>query len=166
MKIEPASIEYLPLREADIKTIKAIEVEYNLAPWTLEDYYQEIKREDSMAYTAKHIGKTIGYLVARLIRFNNHNINSSYKTIYEYEMEVYNICVISRYRRNQIGKNLIYNAIAQSSQRISSIWLEVRKSNIKALCFYENLNFKVVGHRKDLYSNPQEDGLLLKLEVN
>jgi len=116
----------------DIVEVKKIEAEFNLSPWSIEDYYNEIERTDSISLVAKVDKK---------------------------------ICVVSNYRRNNIGKSFI-DKLAKTPQRnIKSIWLDVRKSNDSALSFYKKLNFKIICARKNFYRNPTEDGFVLKMEV-
>jgi len=42
------------------------------------------------------------------------------------------------------------------------VLLEVRKSNASAIRFYEGFGFKVLGERKDYYSNPIEDAFVME----
>ena len=48
-------------------------------------------------------------------------------------------------------------------EEVSSITLEVKKSNISAIKLYEKCNFKSVSIRKKYYGN--EDGILMFKEV-
>ena len=143
------------MSETDVVEVKKMEAEINLSPWSIEDYYQEIKRSDSISLVAKVNKKIVGFMVARLIITQN-----TY-----YEIEIYNICVAKKHRRNNIGKTFIEKLIKTPKQNIDSIWLDVRKSNDCALSFYKKLDFKIVYTRKNFYRNPTEDGLVLKKEV-
>ena len=44
--------------------------------------------------------------------------------------------------------------------------LEVRKSNSPAINFYLGFDFKIVGDRKNYYSNPIEDAYVMEHEVS
>ena len=44
-------------------------------------------------------------------------------------------------------------------------FLEVRRSNVPAQRLYETLGFKETGVRKNYYSHPEEDALVLSLEM-
>lgn len=176
MNLKEKSFEYARMRECDIPSVKKIEIENNLAPWTIEDYRKEVYREDSLAYTASMNGKIVGFIIARLITFEKLKYSNSenktenldrYINRYEleHEIEIYNICVIRQYRKNGIGKTLFGTILNKTPHQISNIWLEVRKSNRGAIEFYKNLNFQIISQRKNFYRNPSEDGLVLKLEL-
>jgi len=49
---------------------------------------------------------------------------------------------------------------------VEEMFLEVRKSNREAISFYEKFNFKLIGERKDYYTDPVEDALIYKLIMN
>lgn len=59
-------------------------------------------------------------------------------------------------------KRLIKHA---ESQKIVSIFLEVRASNQEARLFYEKFGFQVIGTRKNYYQHPQEDAIMMSLKV-
>ena len=53
--------------------------------------------------------------------------------------------------------------VSESLKRYASrVLLEVRKSNASAIRFYEGFGFKVLGERKDYYSNPIEDAFVME----
>lgn len=156
MMVRNLAVNICSMSEKDIVEVKKIEAEYNLSPWSIEDYYNEIKRTDSISLVAKVNKKIVGFIITRLIMSQNPSF---------YEIEIYNICVVSKYRRNSIGKSFIEKLAKTSKRNIESIWLDVRKSNDSALSFYKKLNFKIIYTRKNFYSNPTEDGLVLKMEV-
>lgn len=178
MNLKEKSFEYARMRESDIPSVKKIEIENNLAPWTIEDYRKEVYREDSLAYTASVNGEIIGFIIARLITLQNlKSILSENKTEnsgrsihrhrqeFKHEIEIYNICVVRQHRKNGVGKTLFETILNKTPHQISNIWLEVRKSNHGAIEFYKNLNFQIISQRKFFYRNPSEDGLVLKLEM-
>jgi len=49
---------------------------------------------------------------------------------------------------------------------VKQIFLEVRVSNIPALRLYDSVGFRVHSRRKDYYSDPPEDGLVLSLALS
>ena len=50
--------------------------------------------------------------------------------------------------------------------RIKNIFLEVRESNQTAINFYKKNKFKEISIRKNYYSKPTENAIIMKLEVN
>ena len=62
-----------------------------------------------------------------------------------------------------------YKGIAQElldKIKTKDIFLEVRKSNEKAINFYKKNNFKQISIRKGYYSDPTEDAIIMKMEAN
>lgn len=85
------------------------------------------------------------------------------------EAEIYNIAVSKDCRENGIGANLLQNAfryILDKSEGVSAtVWLEVRKSNQTAINFYLGNFFEISCERKNFYSNPSENALVLKTRI-
>lgn len=80
------------------------------------------------------------------------------------EIEITNIAVQSKGQGH--GKRLLKRLIKHAkSQRIVSIFLEVRVSNQEARLFYENFGFQEMATRKNYYQHPQEDAVLMSLKV-
>lgn len=81
------------------------------------------------------------------------------------EIEIYNIGVASNYQRNGIGKRLLSGLIEAAAQYSrTTIWLEVRESNAKAIDFYKANGFDAVFKRKNFYTHPPEDAVIMKLQ--
>jgi ribosomal-protein-alanine N-acetyltransferase len=51
------------------------------------------------------------------------------------------------------------------SKEVSRIWLEVRVSGSTARRFYEKSGFVESGRRKNYYSNPPEDAVIMSLRL-
>src|SRR5688500_3858002 len=154
MKKRDYTVDICPIYPADIFEVKSLEQECNLAPWSLDDYFFETTRADSIALAAKTENRVAGFLIARLIILPSSNIL--------YEIEIYNLCVARKYRKNGIGRALIQEMIRGRKEKTTSIWLEVRRSNAKARSFYKGLGFETIGSRKNFYRNPTEDGIIMK----
>lgn len=75
---------------------------------------------------------------------------------------ILNVAVLPQYRGKGIGDRLVKNTVDfGNSLGLKLLTLEVRPSNISAVNLYQKYSFKEVGIRKNYYSNPQEDALLL-----
>lgn len=78
------------------------------------------------------------------------------------EAYIANIAVLPEFRKNGFGKaitiQLINTALNHNCEFIS---LEVRPSNTTAVKMYSLLGFEEVGKRKNFYSSPTEDGLIM-----
>ena len=74
--------------------------------------------------------------------------------------EILAIATIEEYRNKGIAQKLL-NKI-----KIKNIFLEVRESNQTAINFYKKNKFKEISIRKNYYSEPTENAIIMKLEVN
>ena len=74
--------------------------------------------------------------------------------------EILAIATVEQYRNKGIAQELL-NKI-----KTKDIFLEVRKSNEKAINFYKKNNFKQISIRKGYYSDPTEDAIIMKMEAN
>ena len=69
-------------------------------------------------------------------------------------------------RRKGVGEALTRALIAHGEELGGEfISLEVRPSNAAAIHLYEKLGFVTAGRRKNFYSHPTEDGLIMTKEL-
>ena len=77
-------------------------------------------------------------------------------------LEIMNFCVSKEYRRKKIASSLLNHIFTTYRQiGMKSAILEVRRSNLAALCLYEKYGFLKILVRKQYYSN-LEDALVLQ----
>ena len=78
------------------------------------------------------------------------------------EGQITNIATHPDYRRMGLGERITY-ALTQYAEReeLSLISLEVRESNRAAIALYEKLGFLSVGVRKNFYTSPRENGIVM-----
>ena len=74
--------------------------------------------------------------------------------------EILAIATIEEYRNKGIAQELL------DKIKIKDIFLEVRESNQIAISFYKKNKFKEISVRKNYYSEPNENAIIMKLEVN
>ena len=74
--------------------------------------------------------------------------------------EILAIATIEEYRNKGIAQELL------DKIKIKDIFLEVRESNQIAISFYKKNKFKEISIRKNYYSKPTENAIIMKLEVN
>lgn len=82
------------------------------------------------------------------------------------EGQITNIATLPEYRRMGYGAAVV-EALKKYAKNngIRSITLEVRESNKAAISLYTSHGFKVTGKRKDFYTDPREDALIMACEV-
>ena len=74
--------------------------------------------------------------------------------------EILAIATIEKYRNKGIAQELL------DKIKTKDIFLEVRESNQTAINFYKKNNFKEISIRKNYYSEPTKNAIIMKLEVN
>jgi ribosomal-protein-alanine N-acetyltransferase len=81
------------------------------------------------------------------------------------EWHIHNVATHPNFRRQGIARALLCEGrtLAQARGARCAI-LEVRMSNLPAQCLYRQLGFSVCGRRKDYYTNPREDALLMRCD--
>ena len=74
--------------------------------------------------------------------------------------EILAIATIEEYRNKGIAQELL------DKIKTKDIFLEVRERNQVAINFYKKNKFKEISVRKNYYSEPNENAIIMKLEVN
>ena len=104
-----------------------------------------IKADNSFIYTYIIDDKVCGYLMVL-------------DSIDVYEILA--IATIEEYKNKGIAQELL------DKIKTKDIFLEVRESNQIAISFYKKNKFKEISIRKNYYSEPNENAIIMKLEVN
>ena len=104
-----------------------------------------IKADNSFIYTHIIDNKVCGYLMVL-------------DSIDVYEILV--IATVKEYRNKGIAQELL------DKIKTKDIFLEVRESNQVAINFYKKNKFNQISIRKNYYSEPNENAIIMKLEVN
>jgi len=150
----------LAMTSEDVADALLIEQENNLSHWSDESYRTEIKNKDSISLSIKYKGKLAGFIIARLII-----TNQSAKQ--DYETEILNIAIAKHLQNRGLGQMLLDIFIKTIKTRnVSEIWLEVRGTNLKAIEFYKKNGFSEQSKRKDYYSNPTENALIMRKRMD
>lgn len=74
-----------------------------------------------------------------------------------------NIAVAPEARRNGIADALLSTLTTFGREHLTCLMLEVRSSNVPAIALYEKHGFAAVGRRKNYYTSPKEDAILMTL---
>ena len=147
-------IEITRTKTIHIPDIVKIENETFPCPWPEEAFLEEIHFPLSHFYVAQtftghanRIPRVLGYIICWTVAD---------------EMQILNIAISKKFRRCGIGQKLLDMAIKIArEENVKLISLEVRRSNLTAIHFYEKNKFKIVGVRKGYYSNNHEDALIM-----
>ena len=139
------------LDATDLETVrKLLSSVPEAAAWSADDYRLALQRNLSMR-VAEEEGIVCGLM--------------AFRTMTD-EAEILNLAVDSTRRRRGIGSRLMRDALAAcKAAGVKKIFLGVRNSNQAAQKFYLRMGFTEVGRRREYYSRPLEDALLLARKV-
>lgn len=113
-------------------------------------------------WSEKQVAETLNgtFFIARAK--NGKAVGYAGMTVVLDEAYVTNIAVLPAYRRRGIGERLLQSLLASClEQGCSFLSLEVRQSNFAAQKLYEKYLFSPVGVRKNYYSEPTENAILM-----
>src|SRR5262245_38466251 len=146
------------VKKSDIDRIIDIERSWHhLSHWSIDSYYRLLNDDGFTSSFVAESEEENGEL--RIIGFVIFHVAGSVS-------EIYNIAVDADHARVGIGRLLMSTVIEESRKRTAEkVLLEVRKSNLGAIRFYESFAFRVCGERKNYYSNPVEDAYVMELGV-
>ncbi len=141
--------EIVSVCTADAKGLAELDREVFSVPWSEKSFVDECNNKIAVYYAAKDNGKIVGY--------------AGFWHVAD-EGDITNIAVLPEYRRRKIASRLIEAMIKEAKKRsLSLLTLEVRCSNTAAISLYENYGFKIIGKRKNYYTNPVEDAHIMTL---
>lgn len=117
------------------------------------------------AWTADGIRETVarnGYYYAAFL--GGAFVGSAGFTAVLDEGYITNIAVHPDFRRRGAASELTKAVIEKAKElKLSFLSLEVRESNAAAISLYEKFGFSNVGRRKNFYSEPTEDAVIMTL---
>jgi ribosomal-protein-alanine N-acetyltransferase len=106
--------------------------------------------------------KTCGYVIYVTYEDNIAALLTAYDSVYE--GNITNVAVHPSYRRRGLAERMIAEFERLLPNDAESIFLEVRETNIAAISLYKKCGFEPVGIRKNFYSNPRENAVVMKKE--
>jgi len=145
----------LPIRALefrDIESILTIQLACpEIAQWTSWDY-ERVAKGEMAGWVFEEDGEQLGFLIGRRVVA---------------DMEILNFAVRADARRKGTGDQLLQSALIwAASFSAEQVILEVRSANETALRFYERHKFHIAGRRRNYYSSPDDDALLLTLRLD
>ena len=140
--------EYTALGLGDVADVVALESLCFNSAWKKEQYAALVEKGVCKLFGARRDGLLVAYIALGSIPSVP-------------ELEIYNIAVSEKVRRQGVGKKLLSLVMAAALRnRVERILLEVREGNTPAIILYENAGFVFSGRRKAYYTEPVEDALL------
>ncbi|MFK8067672.1 MAG: ribosomal protein S18-alanine N-acetyltransferase [Gammaproteobacteria bacterium] len=141
-----------PMQLQDIAGVMEIELVSYDFPWK-ESIYKDCLKVGYGCWVIEYAQKIVGYGIM---------------TAAAGEAHILNICIREDYRRFGLGRLLLNHLLEISRiQQATTVFLEVRMSNVVAYRLYEEEGFSEVGLRKDYYPavDGREDALIMAKEL-
>lgn len=137
----------VPMAERHLAALAEIEKACFHAPWSETMLREELGK--GIFLVAERDGKAVGYVGCQTV------LDEGYIT---------NVAVSPACRRQGIGRALIAALVLRArAQALAFVTLEARASNAPAIALYEGAGFARVGVRKNFYTAPTEDAVLMTL---
>ena len=135
------------MEERHLAALAEIEKACFHAPWSEKMLREELGKGIFLA--AEQDGVTAGYVGCQTV------LDEGYIT---------NVAVSPDFRRQGIARALITALLDRAKiSGLSFVTLEVRASNAPAIALYAGAGFAPVGERKNFYSNPTENAVLMTI---
>ena len=138
---------------ADLDAVAALEADTFTNPWTRDMLERELRQSDvARVYVVRLPGQPVAAFCACWLVYDELHINT--------------IAVAANLRRQGTATALMSFLLAEGAAHgARRTFLEVRRSNVPAQRLYESLGFKETGIRKNYYTQPEEDALVLSLAM-
>lgn len=133
----------------DAGQVAAIEQACFSRPWSREALEKAASDPGALYLVAEEeeSGTIAGYIGAYLV-LEEAGINQ--------------VAVASVFRRKGVATQIMQDFMQKlEAQGITAVTLEVRKSNLSAIGFYEKMGFRTEGFRKNFYEAPTEDACIM-----
>lgn len=132
----------------DIPALCALENECFSLPWSAAAFESFLANGCSRCLVAEMEGAVVGYIGMNLISG---------------EGEITNLAVTAS-ARGRGAATVLLGALCKL-EGVCRLMLDVRVSNAAARALYEKCGFTVDGMRKNFYSHPREDAVLMSREI-
>ena len=131
----------------DLDQVMEIENDLISPPWTREGFFTFLLKDENMFFVVEEKGQILGYC--------------SMQTVLD-EGDSLNVAVTRDRQKEGIGYFLVDSMLMLAAARgIHIVHLEVRESNGSARRLYQRLGFKEDGFRKNYYTEPVENAVLM-----
>ena len=149
-----SAVQIGPAEPGDLDDLVRLEEACFSTPWTRKMLEAELSGNPFahflVARDTGSSGRVVGYLC--------------FWIVFE-EVRVMNLAVAKEHRRRGVAAALVDRALrAGAAQAATRAVLEVRASNQAAIALYRRFGFVQVSTRRQYYSNPVEDAVLMELE--
>lgn len=135
------------LKKTDLTRVNEIEQTVHVIPWT-DDTFHLCFNVGYLSWVCEVDQKIVGFVIVSLTADECHVLNLG----------------VAREHQHQGYGTILMNHVIHEAKQVGAgiIYLEVRKSNTRAISLYRKLDFHLIGERKDYYPTVagHEDALI------
>ena len=151
------------MQERHLAALAEIERACFHAPWSENMLREELGK--GIFLVAEQDGRTAGYVGCQTVLDEGYITNAGLQVVLD-EGYITNVAVSPDFRRQGIARALIAELTAKAGEnKLAFVTLEVRESNAPAIALYTGAGFAPVGKRKNFYSNPTENAVLMTISL-
>ena len=128
---------------------QVVEIENSLfsVPWSKEGFFTFLIKDESMFFVVEEKGKILGYCSMQIVLD---------------EGDILNVAVRRERQKEGIGYFLVDSMLMMAEARgVRTVHLEVREGNDTVRRLYQRLGFTEDGLRKNYYTDPLENAVLM-----
>ncbi len=145
------NISIVPMTEKHLDRVLEIENLCFSSPWNKASFVSGMNTNFQKYYSAIYDGNIVGYIVIM------HLFEAG---------EILNIATTPHMQKNGIAQKLMdYSLDYMKKNGVSRVTLEVRASNVPARHLYQKTGFSEFSIRKNYYSSPFEDGIMMEKNI-
>lgn len=139
------------LRNDHLKDVAQLDKILFGSSWSLDSFRKEIQNKVSTNFVICNDTIIIGYAITWMIVD---------------ELQINKIAVIHDYRNLGVASWMLDFILQQAQlKKLSTAFIEVRRSNESAIHLYQKFGFKEFGVRPKYYDSPKEDALLMQRQI-
>jgi ribosomal-protein-alanine N-acetyltransferase len=141
------------LYAGDLPQIMQIEEKTQVTPWS-DDVFNQCMIAGYPGWVIEEEKRILGFIIV------SRNLD---------ECHILTLCVDIPFQRKGLGREILQFALSEmKTSGVKIAYLEVRRTNSRAIRLYEKMNFKKIGERKDYYTtvNGYEDALVFALDLS
>lgn len=135
------------MQEEDLAQVCELENAIFSEPWSEKSFADSMKKPENCYLVVEEAGEILGYCGLWGVAG---------------EGQICNVAVRPTVRNQGIAKAMLAELIREGDAAgLTAYTLEVRVSNLPAIRVYHGLGFEDAGVRKNFYTKPQEDALIM-----
>lgn len=137
-----------PMLPSDTEAIRELECDIFSDAWSEENIKDSIESKFDYCMVIEEGYRVLAYIIFRV------NMD---------EAELFRIATDKNSRNSGSAHELMNFMISNlRTMKVKKVFLEVRSKNTSAIRLYENYGFKKIGIRREYYSAPTDDALLME----